>query len=129
MFTGYAGCLCRYWLERNAFLYVDDAQLNNEKQIKVKAKTIEQLLGAGEEIMVQVIKIFGSKGARLTKRLPFLGVTWCSCPGNYTGVSRRIEDAAEREGCASWLQLRPEDMGLIVRTVAEGEDALPFSRI
>src|SRR5688572_6899332 len=38
-------------LERNAFLYVDDAQLNNEETDKGKGKkTIEQLLRPGEEI-------------------------------------------------------------------------------
>ena len=119
-------------LERNAFLYVDDAQLNNEETDKGKGKkTIEQLLRPGEEIMVQVIKEpFGSKGARLTRQIALPGRHLVLMPwADYTGVSRRIEDAAERERLRQLAsQLRPEDMGLIVRTVAEGEDASAFQQ-
>ncbi|HZK24252.1 MAG TPA: Rne/Rng family ribonuclease [Oscillospiraceae bacterium] len=119
-------------LERNAFLYVDDAIVSNEETEKGnKNKTIEQLLRPGEEIMVQVIKEpFGSKGARLTRQITIPGRHLVLMPwSKNTGVSRRIDDTAERERLRQLAsQLRPEDMGLIVRTVAEGEDVNAFQQ-
>ncbi|HHX75707.1 MAG TPA: Rne/Rng family ribonuclease [Firmicutes bacterium] len=113
-------------LERNAFLYVDDAYLpsagNGDSRGK---KSIEQLLRPGEEIMVQVIKEpFGSKGARLTRQITIPGRHLVLMPtADYTGVSRRIEDAEERERLRQIVSaLRPPGMGLIVRTVSEGVD-------
>jgi ribonuclease G len=113
-------------LERNAFLYVDDAVLPDENSGgNRKKKTIEQLLRPGEEIMVQVVKEpFGSKGARLTRQITIPGRHLVLMPmAEYTGVSRRIEETEERERLRqSVAELRPPGMGLIVRTVAEGQD-------
>lgn len=117
-------------LERNAFLYVDDAFVQANDSGKGK-KTIEQLLRQGEEIMVQVIKEpFGSKGARLTSQITIPGRHLVLMPtADYTGVSRRIEDTEERERLRQLAtQLRPADMGLIVRTVAEGENQEAFEQ-
>jgi len=123
-------------LERNAFLYVADAlpPKNAEEedggQVRVEHKerssrlTIEDLLRPGQEIMVQIVKEpIGSKGARVT--------THCTLPGrylvlmptvDYVGVSRRIDNDRERDRLRRIAdRLRPENMGLIVRTVAEGK--------
>ncbi|MCR3921918.1 MAG: Rne/Rng family ribonuclease [Firmicutes bacterium] len=112
-------------LERNAFLYVDDAVIQtSEEEEASQKKTIGQLLHPGEEVMVQVIKEpFGSKGARLTRQITIPGRHLVLMPSaDYTGVSRRIEDAEERDRLRQLgAALRPEGMGLIVRTVAEGE--------
>ena len=112
-------------LERNAFLYVDDAVVEaKEGDVKTK-KSIEQLLRPGEEIMVQVIKEpFGSKGARLTRQITIPGRHLVLMPtADYIGISRRIEGAEERERLRQIVaKMRPENMGLIVRTVAEGEE-------
>ena len=85
-------------LERNAFLYVDDAQLSAEETTS-KKMTIEQLMKSGEEIIVQAVKEpFGSKGARLTRQITIPGRYLVLMPTvEYTGISRRIEDPQERE--------------------------------
>lgn len=119
-------------LERNAFLYVDDAQpgADEDSENKTKSKvTIEQLLRPGEEIMVQVVKEpFGSKGARLTRQITIPGRYLVLMPTvEYTGVSRRIEESEERDRLKEIVtELRPEGKGLIVRTVGEGQSEEAF---
>jgi ribonuclease G len=114
-------------LERSAFLYVDEAAL--PKQCEGVAhgprRTIENLLRAGQEIMVQVVKEpFAGKGARLTRRITVPGRYLVLMPDvEYSGVSRRIESAAERERLKRLVAaLRPAGMGLIARTVSEGQE-------
>ena len=88
-------------LERNAFLYVDDAVVEaKEGDVKTK-KSIEQLLRPGEEIMVHEIKEpFGRKGARLTRQITIPGRHLVLMPtADYIGISRRIEGAEERNAC------------------------------
>jgi len=118
-------------LERNAFLYVDDAfpcldELTEAPRCK---KTIEQLLKAGEEIMVQVVKEpFGSKGARLTRQITIPGRHLVLMPtSEHIGVSRRIEDPQERERLRQIAaSLRPAGIGLIVRTAGEAQEEESF---
>lgn len=111
-------------LAKNAFLYVDDimTEWGEEKSLPAKSP-IEKLLKVGKEIMVQVIKEpFGSKGARVTGQIALPGRFLVLVPGaDYIGVSRRIEDEQERERLRRLAEnLKPEDLGLIIRTVAEG---------
>lgn len=117
-------------LERNAFLYVDDALLPDESNGRQHPKKkIEQLLRPGNELMVQVIKEpFGSKGARLTRQITFPGRHLVLMPtAEYAGVSRRIEEPEERDRLRQIAsELRPSGMGLIVRTVAEKQDLEAF---
>lgn len=113
-------------LEKNAFLYVDDVftEFNDENPPPPRG-AIEKLLKVGEEIMVQVIKEpFGSKGARVTGQISLPGRYLVLVPwADYVGVSRRIESQVERERLRREAdKLRPENLGLIVRTVAEGVD-------
>jgi len=110
--------------ERNAFYYVDEVPRPAEKGNVVK-KPIQRLLRLKEEVMVQVMKEpFGNKGARLTGYITLPGRFLVLMPGlNYVGVSKKIEAQEERERLKSKLEsLRPPDMGLIVRTAAEGVD-------
>ncbi len=115
-------------LERNAFLYVDDIVVDwndNDDNSPPPDCRIDKLLRASEEIMVQVIKEpFGSKGARLTGQITLPGRYLVLVPGaDYIGVSRRIENQLERERLRKEVeQIKPESLGLIVRTVAEGVD-------
>src|SRR5690625_2019721 len=94
-------------LERNAFLYVDDALAYRNpaarnghppKRSRQKIRSIKDVVREGQEIVVQVTKEpIGTKGARV--------ITGLSIPGRYLvfmptvdhiGVSRRIEDKKER---------------------------------
>lgn len=129
-------------LERNAFLYVNDAlpaknadeegdgQVRLEHRERGGRLNIEDLLKPGQEVMVQVVKeAIGTKGARVT--------THCTLPGrflvlmptvDYVGVSRRIENEKERERLRRIAErVRPQNMGLIVRTVAEGKSEQELS--
>jgi ribonuclease G len=64
----------------------------------------------------------GTKGARITSHITLPGrylvlLTWSS----HIGISRRIEDPTERERLTRIVEsFRPEGMGAIVRTAAEG---------
>lgn len=117
-------------LERNAFLYVDDALLPDENNgRRDDKKKIEQLLRPGEVLMVQAVKEpFGNKGARLARQIAFPGRHLVLMPtAEYAGVSRRIEAPEERERLRQIAtELRPPGMGLIVRTVAEKQDLEAF---
>lgn len=110
--------------ERNAFYYVDEIPQPAEGTNSGK-KPIQRLLHVKEEIMVQVMKeSFGNKGARLTGYITLPGRFLVLMPGlNYVGVSRKIESQEERERLKKELEnLRPSNMGVIVRTAAEGVD-------
>jgi ribonuclease G len=114
-------------LERNAFLYVDEAAMPKEFEGKAHGcrRTIERLLHPQQEIMVQVVKEpFAGKGARLTRRITIPGRYLVLMPDvEYSGVSRRIESTAERERLKGLVSaLRPAGMGLIARTVSEGQE-------
>jgi ribonuclease G len=113
-------------LEKNAFLYVDDISSDWDEESPPPVRgSIDKLLHVGEEIMVQVIKEpYGSKGARVTGQITIPGRYLVLVPGaDYIGVSRRIESQAERDRLRREVEnLKPEHLGLIVRTVAEGVD-------
>ena len=111
--------------ERNAFLYVDDIPQPKGEESPGGRMPIQRLLRVGEEIMVQVLKEpFGSKGARLTCNITLPGRYLVLMPGlNYVGVSRRINSQEERERLKKEMEaLKPEGVGVIVRTAAEGID-------
>jgi ribonuclease G len=84
---------------------------------------IEDLLFEGQDVMVQVSKEpFGSKGARLTSHVSLPGRHLVLMPTvDHVGISRRIEDVEERERLKDIIQdIRPGNLGFIVRTVSEG---------
>jgi ribonuclease G len=106
-------------MDKNAFIHAcDAAPKQNEKQEK-----IQKLVQPGQEVLVQIKKeAFGSKGARVTASLTIPGrylVLMPKTPG--LGISRRIEDEDERERLKAIAEeIRPANMGLIVRTAAKG---------
>ena len=82
---------------------------------------IEKLLRCGQEIIVQVAKVpLGSKGPRVTMQIAVPGRYLVLMPDFSTiGISRRIEDEKLRDEIRAKVeQIRPPDMGLIVRTAA-----------
>ncbi|MDI6758931.1 MAG: Rne/Rng family ribonuclease [Candidatus Omnitrophota bacterium] len=79
----------------------------------------------GQEILVQVVKeSFGTKGPRLTTDIGIAGRYLVLMPqGSQIGISRRIEDEAERKRLKQiFNELKlPTDIGFIVRTAACGK--------
>ena len=84
---------------------------------------IEELLTEGQEIMVHVAKSpMGTKGARVTTHISLPGRFLVLMPASdHIGISRRIEDEAERNRLKKLvLSLRNDNFGYIVRTAGEG---------
>ncbi|MEO0813403.1 MAG: ribonuclease E/G, partial [Myxococcota bacterium] len=82
---------------------------------------------SGQEVLVQVQKEpMGTKGARLTRQITVPGRNLVYMPFNpHIGVSRRIENAEERERLREVMQEGSGEVGggFIVRTAAEGLEA------
>jgi ribonuclease G len=84
---------------------------------------IEQRLQKGQEVLVQVSKEpIGTKGARVTANVSLPGRYLVFMPDTrHVGISRRIEDSAERDRLRDIVEgERPPQGGFIVRTAAEG---------
>ncbi len=82
---------------------------------------IEQVLRAGQTILCQVIKNpIGAKGARLTQAVSLPGRFLVVIPGapKAFGISRRLDDKERRRLRRAIEPIRPEGMGVIVRTAA-----------
>ena len=125
-------------LSKNAFLYAGDILAdetdfyfsdNHDEQERVKKKlevqNIKKLLNQNQEIMVQVLKQpGGTKGARVTTHISLPGRLVVLMPTvDHVGVSKRIENEEERERLKHLVEeARPDNVGVIVRTVAEGVD-------
>src|SRR5690606_4392779 len=126
-------------LDRNAFLYVDDAlssplaaSRNGQAPRRPrKGRSITDLLKVGQTVIVQVAKEpIGTKGARVVTELAIPGRYFVFMPGaDYAGVSRRIEDEVERNRLKRIAEsLRSRGVGLIVRKVAEGKSEEELDR-
>ncbi len=126
-------------LEKAAFLYVGDIQvdsgsLEEEKHMdgddgddeatpdSSKYPPIQDLLREGQMILVQVAKDpIGTKGARITTQISLAGRFVVYLPEvRHTGVSRRIENEAERERLRELVAKINPSGGVIVRTAGEG---------
>ncbi len=131
-------------LERTAFLYVTDIapelaleeMLAGEEESPPEEKPrfekkfhrhlpqIQDLVREGQDIVVQIARDpIGTKGARLTSHISLPGRFLVYMPTvNHVGVSRRIDDGAERSRLKHLIEkLRPKDAGgFIGRTMSEG---------
>jgi ribonuclease G len=136
-------------LERNGFLYIQDLTAPDyekmaeiidrpyvyagaaENSNKLKRRIdIRNMLKAGQEILVQVVKEpLGKKGPRLTTHISLPGRYLVLMPcDEHLGISRRIHDNKERirlKGLLKELNL-PRPMGLIVRTAGSGSTRRQF---
>ncbi len=116
-------------LEKNAFLYVKDAIPRDtllDNSIDLKKISIKDVVKVGQEIIVQVVKEpYGTKGARITTHITLPGRHLVLMPyTNYVGVSRRITSEIERERLKTLAEeIKPENVGVILRTAAEGKEA------
>jgi len=116
-------------LERNAFLHVTDIRSQRLDGEEVEESfgrgAIAERLRSGQEILVQVTKEpMGSKGARVTTYVALPAHYLVLMPTvDYVGVSRRITNESERKRLRQIAdRIRPDGMGVIVRTAAEGAD-------
>lgn len=120
-------------LEKNGFLFAGDIQVDKTDfgadmealEAQLQSLSIRKMLKMGQEILVQVVKEpGGTKGPRLSSNITLPGRMAVLLPTvGYVGVSRRIEDEEERTRLRAMAEgLKPEGMGLIVRTAAEGAD-------
>ncbi len=123
-------------LEKNAFLYAGDINADksvfdfpDSHQSDKFEKNIVDMVRQGQEIILQVVKEpVGTKGARVTTNITLPGRTLVLVPTvNYIGVSRRIEDEAERTRLRETIErIKPAEMGVIVRTAAIGKTEEEF---
>jgi ribonuclease G len=133
-------------LDKNAFLHYWDAIPSVDAGVetidrgkgrkggskKITANDIPRIYPPGSDIIVQVTKgPIGTKGPRITTNI--------SLPGRYlvlmpfdeqSGISKKIEDPKERQRLRRILQELnvPDNMGVIIRTVGEGQKARFFVR-
>src|SRR3954452_12691454 len=135
--------------EKNAFLHfwdalpaaldsgieeIDRPDTNNRRQSKkrITAKDIPSIYPVGSEVIVQVTKgPIGTKGPRVTTNLSFAGRYLVFMPySDRSGISRKIEDPKERDRLRKILRSLeiPEGVGVIIRTVGEGQRARYFVR-
>ena len=133
--------------EKNAFLHywdiipesladrvdlVEAPGAHRPPQKKISQNDIPKMYPPGSEVIVQVVKgPIGTKGPRITTNI--------SIPGRYLvlmpfdpsrGISRKIDDEKDRQRLkkiVAELKL-PENMGVIVRTVGEGQKKRYFIR-
>jgi ribonuclease G len=116
-------------LGRNAFLYVDDINKTplNIGDVEITSGrtgwTINEKVNRGDDVLVQIVKEpRGLKGARISTNISLPGRYLILMPtGKYSGVSRKIESAEERNRLKTIMKaIRPEGMATVVRTAAGG---------
>ena len=109
---------------RNAVLYSGEvdweaAQAEGEKN---QPRRIELALKPGDRILVQVTKDpIGHKGARLTSQVSLPGRYLVYVPnGSMNGISRKLPDTERARLKRILKEVLPDNVGVIVRTAAEG---------
>ncbi len=132
--------------EKNAFLHFWDALPlaldsgveevdrpgGDKNKKRITAKDIPQIYPVGSEVLVYVTKgPISTKGPRITTNISLAGRYLVLMPfGGQSGISRKIESPKERERLRKILKELevPDGMGVIVRTVGEGQRARYFVR-
>ena len=132
--------------EKNAFLHYWDIVPNSfdsgveivdrggrrRDRPKITQKDIPRLYPPGSEIIAQVTKgPIGTKGPRVTTNVVLPGRYLVLLPNSdQSGISRKIENQAERQRLKKILREMdiPETMGVIMRTVGEGQQKRYFVR-
>jgi ribonuclease G len=132
--------------EKNAFLHywdivpssfdssVEIVEREGRKRDKprITQRDIPRLYPPGSEIIVQVTKgPIGTKGPRVTTNLALPGRYLVLLPNSdQSGISRKIDNHEERHRLKKILRELniPEGMGVIIRTVGEGQQKRYFVR-
>jgi Rne/Rng family ribonuclease len=105
---------------RNGVLYAGEVLYDELDLEEGSQPRIEEVLRPGQPVLVQVTKDpMGTKGARLTMQLSLAGRYMVLAPHDGVfGISRKLTDA-ERDRLRDILKrIRPDGMGVIVRTAA-----------
>jgi ribonuclease G len=100
------------------------AKFRQEQEIPKDGK-ISQVLTRNQPILVQVVKEpISSKGPRLSCEISLAGRYIVLVPfSNGVTVSKRVTDKTERTRLVRLLtSIKPENFGIIIRTVAEGKE-------
>ena len=109
---------------RNAVLYSGevDWEAAAEAGEKNQPRRIELALKPGDKVLVQVTKDpIGHKGARLTSQVSLPGRYLVYVPnGSMSGISRKLPDTERARLKKILKEVLPENVGVIVRTAAEG---------
>jgi ribonuclease G len=99
---------------------------------KITQKDIPRVYPPGSDIIVQVTKgPIGTKGPRVTTNITIPGRYLILLPNSdQSGISRKIENPQERQRLKKILRELdiPEGMGVIMRTVGEGQQKRYFVR-
>src|SRR2546423_3261281 len=132
--------------EKNAFLHFWDAipaaldsgieeidrRGSKRPRKRITVKDIPSIYPVGSDVIVQVTKgPIGTKGPRVTTNLSFAGRYLVLMPfSDRSGISRKIEEPKERERLRKILRQLdiPDGVGVIIRTVGEGQRARYFVR-
>ena len=150
LMPGLNSCFVNVGYEKDAFLHYLDLGpqfnsyakylkrvLNDKKNLPPHEKAqllpdcpkegaIQNTLQQGQEVLVQIVKEpISTKGPRLTCELSFPGRLLVLMPfQNKVNVSSKIKDPKERARLKQVIEsIKPENCGVIVRTVAEGKKA------
>src|SRR5215469_3256510 len=132
--------------EKNAFLHywdivpsgfdsgveIVEREGRRPQKPKITQKDIPRLYPPGSDIIVQVTKgPIGTKGPRITTNIVLPGRYLVLLPNSdQSGISRKIENQQERQRLKKILRelTIPEGMGVIMRTVGEGQQTRYFVR-
>ncbi len=132
--------------EKNAFLHYWDIvpssfdsgvelverETKRREKPRITQKDIPRLYPPGSDIIVQVTKgPIGTKGPRVTTNVVLPGRYLVLLPNSdQSGISRKIENQQERQRLKKILRTLdiPDGMGVIMRTVGEGQQVRYFVR-
>src|SRR6056297_1491824 len=106
--------------DANKELQKFDKLSNNDKQILAG-----KLLQNNQRVLVQIVKEpIGSKGPRVSTDITIAGRFLVLIPmGNYIAISKKINSGRERRRLKKIAgSMLPEGFGVIIRTVAQGQD-------
>ncbi len=113
---------------KNAIPSSLDKEINNKENMTNVQKQLlaGKVLKNGQKLLVQIVKEpIGSKGPRVSTDITIAGRFLVLIPmGDYIAVSKRISNYKERRRLKSILnKMLPDGFGVIVRTVAQNQDA------
>ena len=106
---------------RNGVLYAGEVNWDSAR-LEGQPRRIELAFKSGDPVLVQVNwDPIGHKGARLTSQVTLAGRFLVLVPsGGMTGVSRKLSERERARLKNIVSKIAPKDMGVIIRTAAEG---------